>query len=278
LFQHTGQWQVTALQKGFLVAWWFALLAAPFAGSFLFVLVRRLPTACPALWGRSRCEGCGHTLGLLELVPIVSFLALRGRCRACGARVAAAHLAAELIALLIAAAVVATGAEGLELWAGCGLGWTLLALAWIDWEHFFLPDELTLPLGVAGLVLAWWNTPWTLTDQAVGAITAYLGFRLLAALYRALRKREGLGQGDAKLLAASGAWLGWQPLGDVVLLAALLGLGLALVARARGVSLSAATAVPFGPALALATFVLWLMQTWAGHYQLSGFGRLAGHV
>jgi len=185
-----------------------------------------------------------------------------------------AHLAAELIALLIAAAVVATGAEGLELWAGCGLGWTLLALAWIDWEEGFLPDALTLPLTVSGLALAWWLMPWTLTDRAVGAIVGYLGFRLLAALYRGLRKREGLGQGDAKLLAASGAWLGWQALGNVVLLAALLGLGFALVARARGQSIGATTALPFGPALAVATFVLWLTQTAAEQYQLHSFGQL----
>ena len=264
----------SAFQEGLSVTWWFALLAAPFAGSFLFVLVRRLPAGRPALWSRSQCESCGHRLGPLELLPIASFLAQRGRCRACGARIDLAHLAAELIALLIAAAVVATGSEGLELWGGCALGWTLLALAWIDWEEGYLPDALTLPLTVAGLVFASWLVPWTLTDRAVGAIAGYLGFRLLAALYRALRKREGLGQGDAKLLAASGAWLGWQALGNVVLLAALLGLGFAFVARARGQSLSATTAVPFGPALAVATFVLWLTQAAAEQYQIHGFGQL----
>lgn len=264
----------SALQEGLLVTRWFALLAGPFAGSFLFVLVRRLPAGHPALLSRSRCESCGHRLGPLELVPIVSFLAQRGRCRACGARINVAHLAAELIALLIAAAVIATGAEGLEMWAGCGLGWTLLALAWIDWEAGVLPDALTLPLVVSGLALAWRLVPWTLTDRAIGAIAGYVGFRLLATLYRALRKREGLGQGDAKLLAAAGAWLGWQALGNVVLLAALLGLSFALAARARGRSLGATTALPFGPALAIATFVLWLTQAAVEQYQLHSFGQL----
>ena len=195
------------------MTWWFALLAAPFAGSLLFVFVRRLPAGRSALLSRSRCESCGHKLGPLELVPIASFLAQRGRCRACGAPIDVAHLAAELIALLLAAAVAATGAEGLALWGGCGLGWTLLALAWIDWEEGVLPDALTLPLLVSGLLLSWWLVPWTLADRAIGAIAGYIGFRALATLYRALRKREGLGQGDAKLLAASGAWLGWQALG-----------------------------------------------------------------
>ena len=253
---------------------WFALLAAPFAGSFFFVLIRRLPARRPVLWGRSCCESCGHRLGPLELVPILSFLAQRGRCRACGAPIDVAHLAAELIALLIAAAVVATGADELALWGGCGLGWTLLALAWIDWEEGVLPDALTLPLVVCGLALAWWLTPWTLTDRAIGAIVGYLGFRLLATLYRAFRNREGLGQGDAKLLAASGAWLGWQALGNVVLLAALLGLGSALVARARGQSLGATTALPFGPPLAVATFVLWLTQAVVEQHQLHSLGQL----
>jgi len=256
------------------VIWWFGLLAAPFAGSLLFVFVRRLPAGRSALLSRSRCESCGHKLGPLELVPIASFLAQRGRCRACGAPIDVAHLAAELIALLLAAAVAATGAEGLALWGGCGLGWTLLALAWIDWEEGVLPDALTLPLLVSGLLLSWWLVPWTLADRAIGAIAGYIGFRALATLYRALRKREGLGQGDAKLLAASGAWLGWQALGNVVLLAALLALGFALVARARGQSLGATTELPFGPALAAATFVLWLAQTAAEQYQLRGFGQL----
>jgi leader peptidase (prepilin peptidase)/N-methyltransferase len=247
-----------------MASWWLALLAAPFAGSFFFALVRRLPRERPGLWGRSRCEACGHRLGVAELVPIASFLALRGRCRACGAPIQPAHLHAELAAVLIAAAVAATGAGGLELWAGCVLGWTLLALAWIDWETFFLPDVLTLPLVVAGLAAARWDAPWALTERALGAVLGYLSFRLLGVLYRALRKREGLGQGDAKLFSAAGAWLGWQMLGDVVLLAALLGLGLALLRRLRGETLAAATALPFGPPLAAAIFFLWLAQAWLG--------------
>jgi leader peptidase (prepilin peptidase)/N-methyltransferase len=241
---------------------WFALLAAPFAGSFLFALVRRLPQERPELWGRSRCEACGHPLGWVELLPIASFVLQRGRCRTCGARIAPAHLAAECLAVAIAAAVAATGAGGLALWAGCGLGWTLLALAWIDADHFVLPDALTLPLIVAGLLVCWLDAPWAMTDRAIGAIAGYLAFRLLSALYLAVRRREGLGQGDAKLLAAAGAWLGWQALGNVVLLAALMGLGIALARRVRGERLAAASALPFGPPLAAATFCLWLVQAW----------------
>jgi len=96
------------------------------------------------------------------------------------------------------------------------------------------------------------------------AVAGYGGFRLLGLIYRLIRKREGLGQGDAKLLAAAGAWLGLVALPQVVLLAAILGLGTVLLARLRGADLSAATRLPFGPALAAATFLLWLAQAWTG--------------
>ena len=242
--------------------WWIALAAAPFAGSFLGVLIRRLPREHPDLWGRSACEACGHALGPLELVPVASFLTQRGRCRACHARIAGAHLAVELAALGVAGMAAAVAATGVQLWAGCALGWTLLALAWIDWERFWLPDALTLPLLAAGLILAWLDTPWSLTDRAIGAIAGYLAFRIVGRVYLALRGREGLGEGDAKLLAAGGAWLGWAALPNVVLTAALAGIGMALLTRWRGATLSAATALAFGPALAVGIWAFWLVQAW----------------
>ncbi len=247
-----------------MASWWLALLAAPFAGSLLFVLVRRLPLENPALWGRSRCEACGRALAATELLPIVSYLVQRGKCRACGARISRSHLIAECLAIGVAGAVATTGADGAELWAGCALGWTLLALAWIDSEHYFLPDVLTLPLVLGGLGEAWLDAPWALTGRSFGAVAGYATFRVIATIYRRLRGRDGLGEGDAKLLAGSGAWLGVLVLPDIVLLAALIGLGMALAARWRGATLQAATAVPFGPALAAATFALWLAQAWLG--------------
>jgi leader peptidase (prepilin peptidase)/N-methyltransferase len=246
------------------MAWWMAVLAAPFAGSFVGVLIRRLPRDRPGLWGRSACEACGHTLGVSEMVPVASFLAQRGRCRACGAPIAPSHLAVELAALAIAAIAAATGAAGWELWEGCALGWTLLALAWIDLEQFWLPDVLTLPLLVAGLLVAWAREPWTLTDRAAGAIAGYLAFRVIGRLYAALRGREGLGQGDAKLLAAAGAWLGWPALPTLVLVAALVAIAMAVAGRRRGAALTGATALPFGPALAAAFWTLWLVRAWRG--------------
>lgn len=242
-----------------MISPWAAAWAAPFVGSLLGVLIRRLPRAAPDLWGRSACESCGHRLGPRELVPILSYAAQRGRCRACGARIAPAHLAVELAALAVALVPLALGLREAELWQGCALGWALLALAWLDWEEFWLPDALTLPLLLAGLAAAWALEPWALADRALGAIAGYAAFRAIALGYRTLRGREGLGEGDAKLLAAGGAWLGWQALPQVTLLAALLGIGAALAARARGAALSGATRLPFGPMLAAAIWLEWLL-------------------
>lgn len=238
---------------------WIAMLAAPFAGSFVGVLIRRLPREQPDLWGRSACEHCGRRLSPLELLPLVSFAMLRGRCCACGERIAAAHVAVELAALAVAAIAAALGED---IWLSCALGWALLALGWLDWEQFWLPDALTLPLLLAGLAAAWLTEPWALTDRALGAMAGYAAFRALAYVYQRLRKRAGLGEGDAKLLAAGGAWLGWQALPDVVLVGALLGLAVAAVRRQQGVALDRATPLPFGTALAGGIWAIWLAQRW----------------
>src|SRR5579872_5810458 len=115
---------------------------SPFIGSFAGVLIRRLPSSSPVMLARSRCESCGATLRPIDLVPLLSFVALRGRCAHCAAPIARFHLAVELAAMLVAAACALSGAQGALLWSGCALGWTLLVLAWIDWEQFVLPDTL----------------------------------------------------------------------------------------------------------------------------------------
>ncbi len=140
----------------------------------------------------------------------------------------------------------------------CLLGWSLLALAWIDWHTLRLPDALTLPLMALGLAAAWADSSAALASGLVGALAGYAALFGLSVIYRRLRGREGLGQGDAKLLAAGGAWLGWQALPWVVLLAALLGLAVAGLHRMRGGELTAQTALPFGPPLAAAIWIAWL--------------------
>jgi leader peptidase (prepilin peptidase) / N-methyltransferase len=237
---------------------WLAVLVSPFVGSFLGVLIRRLPEGRPIAWERSRCEDCGAVLSVPDLVPLFSWLAQRGRCRFCKVRVGWFYPGVELAALAIAI-IAAIVDSGTGTWLDCALGWWLLALGWIDARHWLLPDALTLPLVIAGLGAALAFDPGGLTDRALGAAIGYLALRAIAFLYRKFRGRDGLGEGDAKLLAAAGAWVGASGLPQVVLIAALAGLVAAAGARLAGVRLGATSALPFGPFLALATWLVWLL-------------------
>ena len=236
---------------------WGMVVAAPFVGSFLGVLVRRLPEGRPILWARSRCETCGTTLAARDLVPLVGWLAKGGRCRFCGASLGWFDPAIELAATAVALVAVAADG-GPRTWLDCLFGWWLLALGSIDLRCWLLPDALTLPLVVAGLAVVLWLEPASLTAAALGAAFGYLGLRLVGSIYRMLRGSDGVGEGDAKLLAASGAWLGAAMLPDVILLAASTALAAALCLRLAGIRLGARLALPFGPFLAFATWLLWL--------------------
>jgi leader peptidase (prepilin peptidase)/N-methyltransferase len=239
-------------------AGWSLVVVAPFIGSFLGLLIRRLPEGSPIARGRSRCDACGATLRARDLVPILSWLMVRARCRYCNQPLGWFYPGVELAALAVAlAAVLLDGGQG--AWLDCVVGWWLLALGWIDLRSWLLPDALTLPLIIAGLAAAFLFSPDQLIDRALGAALGYLSLIAIAALYRALRGREGLGGGDAKLLAASGAWLGAAALPQVVLLAALSALATAACLRPAGIRLGIHSALPFGPFLALATWVLWLL-------------------
>ena len=238
--------------------WVWPLLSAPFIGSFLDVLIRRLPRGAPVGLVRSACERCGTRIAPRDLLPLVSHAALGGRCRSCGGRIAAQHWQVELAAIAVAGCAALPDPAPGRLWVDCGLGWTLLALAWIDWDSMTLPDVLTLPLIPAGLVATLWLEPELTTGHAIAAALGYAAFAGLAWLYRRFRGREGLGQGDAKLLAALGAWTGLEGLPMVVLGAALAGLAVALVLGLRGRVMDAATPIPFGPCLALAGFAVRL--------------------
>jgi prepilin signal peptidase PulO-like enzyme (type II secretory pathway) len=139
--------------------------------------------------------------------------------------------AIELAALLVPCAALAAGAAGWWLWSVCGLGWALLAVAWIDARHFVLPDGIVLPLLLAGLVVCWLRTPWAIYNHALAAALGYGGFRGLDMVYTRIRGHAGLGAGDAKLLGAAGAWAGLAALPVIVLGAGVLGLAVALPQR-----------------------------------------------
>jgi len=237
---------------------WSLLPLGLIIGSWLGVLIRRFGRVRDSLWGRSACETCGVALGPADLVPVFSFLHARGSCRHCGAAIARFHLWVELAGLAVA--ITALAAEGLRpmAWADAGLGWALLAAGWIDAEHFVLPDAITLPLLLAGLAVTWWLGPGSIYDHAAAAALGYAGFRGLNAAYRALRGRDGLGAGDAKLLAAAGAWLGTAQLPTEILAAGLLALTAATLRRRTGETLTPTTRIAFGPALAVALYSLRL--------------------
>ena len=238
-------------------AGWVLLLIAPFIGSFLGLIIQRLPEGLAIAFARSVCDECGVRLKTRDLVPVLSWLWQKGRCRYCGHPLGWFYPGVELAAVAIAlSAVLVDGGEG--AWLDCLLGWWLLTLGWIDLRRWLLPDVLTLPLVLAGLAAAAAFDPTGLTQRALGAAVGYTSLAAVAALYQKLRGHEGLGRGDAKLLAASGAWVGVAALPQVILVASLLALLIAAGLRLTGIRLGARSAMPFGPFLALATWVVWL--------------------
>ncbi len=249
-----------------LPGWLLPVLLAPVVGSFLGVLVVRLPDGRKVALARSECDSCHAVLSARDLVPLLSYVVLGGRCRFCGAPIGRLHPAIELAALLVAITVVAAAGPGRGdagqmawLWSGCILGWGMLALAWIDWRCFRLPDVITLPLLLLGLGACALLDPQALSEHAAAAVAGYLAFRAIAWSYRRLRGREGLGAGDAKLLGAGGAWLGLAGLPILVLLAALATLAVAVLSTRGRLGLGAP--IPFGPGLAGSAWVLWLWIT-----------------
>jgi leader peptidase (prepilin peptidase)/N-methyltransferase len=168
------------------------------------------------------------------------------------------HSAVELGFIAVALCMTAAEPDLVSAWLGCALGWTLLVLAWIDWQHMLLPDVLTLPLVWAGLLATLILDPASASDHAAAALLGYAAFRVIELAYRRLRGRDGLGQGDAKLMAAAGAWLGLAPLSSVMVTAAALGLMTAAWPRVRRRRVDEGAAIPFGPALCVAIWVVWL--------------------
>jgi len=190
-------------------------------------------------------------------VPLASWLASGGRCRYCATPLGRRYPLTELAALVIAA-WAAIVLDGWMVLVGCALGWTLLALALIDWREQILPDSLTLPLLAGGLGAAWTLVRLDFIDHAIGAVAGLTLFWAVAAIFRRVRGYDGLGGGDAKLFAASGAWLGWMGLPSVLVIAsgaALVGVG---VLKLAGKSNLSRTEIAFGPYLCIGFWLVWL--------------------
>jgi leader peptidase (prepilin peptidase) / N-methyltransferase len=263
-------------------------------GSFLNVLIHRLPRMMEAQWCRecaelletpvpakgqatlslwrpgSRCPSCGHVLHWYENVPLISWLVLRGRCSACKASIGWRYPLVELsMAALFALLAWQMGPQpSTLLW--CGFVATLLALALIDWDTTLLPDSLTQPLLWAGLLAAvlGWNL--RLADSLWGAVAGYLSLWTVTWLFKLVTGKVGMGNGDFKLLAALGAWLGPTMIIPIVLGASLLGAVVGIGMKLSG-QLREGRFVPFGPFLAGAGLVVLLagqdrVSDWLGWY------------
>jgi len=208
----------------------------------------------------SRCPSCGHQIRFYENIPLVSWLLLRGKCSACKAPIGLRYPLVELAtAALFALVAWRFGAQpGTLLW--CGAVAVLLALALIDWDTTVLPDALTLPLLWAGLALAalGWLPGLTLMQSFTGAAVGYLALWSVYWLFKLTTGKEGMGYGDFKLLAALGAWLGWQAILPIVLMASVIGAVIGLLMKASG-SLREGRFVPFGPFLAGGGLVVMLV-------------------
>jgi len=242
-------------------------LLGAIVGSFLGAALVRLPRGESVVTGRSQCDGCGRMLSVRDLVPVVSFLLLRGRCRTCGAAIDRGQFAAELGGAAVGVLCAAFARDQVTLVLGLALGWQLLLLGLLDLRHLWLPDRLVLLLGASGALpatLAGLHDPTLLIGPIAGAMLGLAMLWLPARLYRALRGTDGLGAGDPKLLAAVGVWLG--PLGvvETLLGGTIVGLAGAIGLALAGRKPTAQTALPFGTCLALAGFAVYLAQNQYG--------------
>lgn len=209
-------------------------------------------------WPPSACPGCGHAIAAYHNIPIVGFLWLKGRCASCGARISPRYPIVEAFAALMALTTAYVFGPTWQAVAALGFVWTLLALTLIDLDHKLLPDSLTLPLLWAGLLVNVAELFAALSSSVIGAAAGYLSLWSVYKLFKLVTGKEGMGYGDFKLLAAIGAWLGWQLLPVVILVSALVGsiVGIALIVFGGR---SSQAAIPFGPYLAAAGFIalLW---------------------
>jgi len=210
---------------------------------------------------RSRCPACGHVIRWSENVPLLSWLHLRGRCSACGTRISTRYPVVELLTGALFAAMAWRFGSQPETLMWCAVAACLLALSAIDWDTTLLPDSLTQPLAWAGLVAALFGWSGLQVSTALaGAVGGYLALWSVYWLFKLATGKEGMGHGDFKLLAALGAWLGWQAILPIVLIASVLGACVGLGMKATG-QLREGRYVPFGPFLAGGGLVLMLAGT-----------------
>ncbi len=240
-------------------------------GSFLNVVIHRLPKMLQASWHqqcaelrgeeipasaqynlvvpRSACPHCNHAITALENIPVISYLWLRGKCSGCGAAISPRYPLIEIVSGVLCTYAALHFGYGLLLVGALLLIWALLALTAIDFDTQLLPDDITLPLLWLGLIFNLFGTFTNLPSALLGAVFGYLALWSVYWLFKLTTGKEGMGYGDFKLLAALGAWLGWQMLPLIILLSSLVGavIGILLIITLKhGRNIP----IPFGPYLA----------------------------
>lgn len=257
-------------------------LSGLIVGSFLNVVIHRLPIMMNREWHqqseailhpdrepetqpaynlirpRSACPSCGHQIRAWENIPVISYLFLRGRCSDCKTAISPRYPAIEILSAIITVVIGLTYGPTLTTLAFCLLSWSLLALTMIDYDTQLLPDDITLPLLWAGLIVNSFGLVVPLEQALWGAVAGYLSLWSVYWLFKLITGKEGMGYGDFKLLGALGAWLGWMKLPLIILLSSLIGtiVALILIISKRQ---ERSQPIPFGPYLAIAGFValLW---------------------
>lgn len=254
-----------------------AALVGLVIGSFLNVVIHRLPTMMMReeanyiadlrdsplpypdrynlLLPRSACTRCATPLSPKDNIPVFSYLWLRGKCRSCGTRIRLRYPLTELLCALLTAAAFAYFGPSWHALAASVILWFLLALTLIDADTQLLPDQLTLPLLWLGLLSNFANLFCSLQDAVLGAAIGYLFLWSIYWLFKLLRGKEGMGYGDFKLMAALGAWFGWQALPALILLSSVTGTLFALAMMACGKQ-SQDTPFAFGPFIASAGVIV----------------------
>lgn len=285
------------LSQSELSLWLVTGILGLLVGSFLNVVIYRLPLMMERGWRsectllmeievpegeaerfnlmapRSSCPNCGHMITALENIPVISYLIQRGKCSSCKTSISAQYPILELATALLSVIVVWQMGFSWQSAAALVFTWSLITLSTIDFKTQLLPDQITLPLVWLGLLI---NLNGIFTDYSsslIGAVLGYLSLWSVYHLFRLLTGKEGMGYGDFKLLAALGAWMGWQMLPIIILLSSVLGalIGITLMATGKH---KQGTPMPFGPFLALAGWVaLFWGEAISGYYlRVSGLG------
>jgi len=265
-------------------------------GSFLNVVILRIPPLLEYDWrcqcgelleieqeelkkpdgivlSRSHCPKCGHGIKSYENIPLLSYLFLGGKCSACKAGISIRYPLVEFLTALLFVITIWHFGPNLQGLTALGLTALLIAMAGIDIDHQLLPDNMTVPLMWGGILISFWSIHTDLVSSVAGAIGGYLVLWTIYHLFRLLTGKEGMGYGDFKLLAALGAWMGWQMLPLIVLLSSVVGAVVGLVLMATG-KLQRDKPMPFGPFIAAAGWIalIWGERIVDFYTRSGGFG------